>query len=73
MIDVYAIIGDGPVCFCSIVTGLQDKQHMEQKKKSTSSPDLSRETEFIVDGCLIQSASSMSLPPEECPCSLENP
>ena len=29
--------------------------------KSTSSPDLSRETEFVVDGCLIQSASSMSL------------
>ena len=33
LIDFDAIIGNGLVCFCSIVTGLQDKQHMEQKKK----------------------------------------
>ena len=33
-IDVDAIIGDGPGFFCSMVTGLQDNQHVEQKKKA---------------------------------------
>ena len=34
LIGFDAIIGDGLVLFCSTVTGLQDKQHMEQKKKA---------------------------------------
>ena len=34
LIGDVAIIGDGP-CLCSTVTGLEVKQHVEQKKKTS--------------------------------------